>query len=163
MCSCIVCQVMHHIGILGAGGISVPMPAPPRRCRTWVSAVCGCNAAKVEALAGRYGAAAFTDLAAFLAHKPMDIVAIGSPSGLHAEQGVMAAAAGLHLYVEKPLDVTTAKADALIDAAARAGVQIADFSRIETTRGWHRKAVDRRRRDRGAPAGQCSRQVVSST
>ena len=94
----------------GRAGSAIRTPAPPRRCRT-----CACrpsaarNAAKVEALASRYGAAAFTDVAAFLAHKPMDIVAIGSPSGLHADQGVMAAAAGLHLYVEKPLDVTTAQ------------------------------------------------------
>jgi UDP-N-acetyl-2-amino-2-deoxyglucuronate dehydrogenase len=47
---------------------------------------------------------------------------IGSPSGLHAEQGMAAAARGVHVLVEKPIDVTTAKADALIAAAARAGV-----------------------------------------
>ena len=143
MCSCIVCQVMHHIGILGAGGISdTHARAAAALPNVRVSAVCGTNAAKVEALANRYGAAAFTDVAAFLAHKPMDIVAIGSPSGLHADQGVMAAAAGLHLYVEKPLDVTTAKADALIDAAARAGVQIAvcfqdrNNPRLSTVKQW---------------------------
>ena len=149
----------------GRAGSAIRMPAPPRRCRTCASRPSAAvNAAKVEALANRYGAAAFTDVAAFLAHKPMDIVAIGSPSGLHADQGVMAAAAGLHLYVEKPLDVTTAKADALIDAAARAGVQIAVcFQDQKQPAPLDRKAVDRRRRDRGAAAGQCSRQVVSST
>src|SRR5947208_14658776 len=52
----------------------------------------------------------------------MDIVAIGSPSGLHAEQGIAAARSGRHVLVEKPIDVTTAKADALIAAAADAGV-----------------------------------------
>jgi UDP-N-acetyl-2-amino-2-deoxyglucuronate dehydrogenase len=143
MCSCIVCQVMHHIGILGAGGISdTHARAAAALPNVRVSAVCGSNAAKVEALANRYGAAAFTDVAAFLAHKPMDIVAIGSPSGLHADQGVMAAAAGLHLYVEKPLDVTIAKADALIAAAERAGVKIAvcfqdrNNPRLSTVKQW---------------------------
>ena len=52
------------------------------------------------------------------------MVVIGSPSGLHAEQGIAAAKQGLHVLVEKPIDVTTARADALIEAAARAGVTL---------------------------------------
>src|SRR5262249_54712386 len=47
-----------------------------------------------------------------------------SPSGLHAEQGIGAARRGLHVLVEKPIDVTTARADALIAEAARAGVTL---------------------------------------
>ena len=46
---------------------------------------------------------------AFLAHQPMDLVAIGSPSGLHAEQGIRAAGRGLHVLVEKPIDVTVSR------------------------------------------------------
>jgi len=53
-------------------------------------------------------------LPAFLAHKPMQIVLIGSPSGLHAEQGIAAAQCGLHVLVEKPIDIETERADALI-------------------------------------------------
>ena len=45
----------------------------------------------------------------FLAHRPMDLVVIGSPSALHAEQGIAAAERGLHVLVEKPIDVTLAK------------------------------------------------------
>jgi predicted dehydrogenase len=37
------------------------------------------------------------------------MVVIGSPSGLHAEQGIAAAKRGLHVLVEKPIDVTTAR------------------------------------------------------
>ena len=57
----------------------------------------------------------------------MDLVAIGSPSALHAEQGIAAAERGLHVLVEKPLDITTARADALIAAADRAGVKLGVF------------------------------------
>ena len=57
----------------------------------------------------------------------MDLVAIGSPSALHAEQGIAAAERGLHVLVEKPLDITTARADALIAAAERAGVKLGVF------------------------------------
>jgi predicted dehydrogenase len=54
----------------------------------------------------------------------MDAVIIGSPSGLHADQGCAAAARGLHVLVEKPIDVTTGAADRLIAACAGAGVRL---------------------------------------
>ena len=57
----------------------------------------------------------------------MEIVAIGSPSGLHAEQGIAAARRGLHVLSEKPLDITTRRADELIDACAAAGVKLGVF------------------------------------
>jgi UDP-N-acetyl-2-amino-2-deoxyglucuronate dehydrogenase len=119
---------MHHVGILGAGGISdTHARAAAALPNVRVSAVCGTNAAKVEALANRYGAAAFTDVAAFLAHQPMDIVAIGSPSGLHADQAIAALRRGLHVLSEKPLDVTTPKVDSVIAAAGRAGLEVGVF------------------------------------
>jgi predicted dehydrogenase len=54
----------------------------------------------------------------------MDLVMIGSPSGLHAEQGIAAAQHGLHVLVEKPIDITTERADALINECERAGVKL---------------------------------------
>ena len=59
-----------------------------------------------------------------LSHRPLEMVAIGSPSGLHADQGIAAARQRLHVLVEKPIDVTTARTDALIAEAARAGVTL---------------------------------------
>src|SRR5437879_12347739 len=82
------------------------------------------NAEKISRLCSEYGATPYTDFEKFLAHSPMDLVAIGSPSGLHAEQGIAAARRGLHVLVEKPIDITAARADALIDETARAGVTL---------------------------------------
>src|SRR5262249_23741911 len=117
---------MTHIGILGAGGISdtharAAIAIPNVR----VSAVYGGNAAKVAQRAKQYDATAYSDLAAFLRHRPMEIVAIGSPSGLHGDQVQAAAAAGMHLLVEKPLEITLARTDAAIEAVTRAGVKLA--------------------------------------
>jgi len=117
---------MTHIGILGGGGISetharAAVAIPQVR----VSAVCGANAAKVAQLAKQYDATPYSDVAAFLRHRPMEIVAIGSPSGLHGEQVQAAAAAGLHLLVEKPLEISLARTDAAIEAVDRAGVKLA--------------------------------------
>jgi predicted dehydrogenase len=115
-----------HIGILGGGGISeTHARAAAALPGVRITAVCGPNSAKVQALAARYDATPYSDAAAFVRHTPLDLIAIGSPSGLHADEGRLAAEAGLHLLVEKPLDVTTARADAVIAAADKAGVKLA--------------------------------------
>jgi UDP-N-acetyl-2-amino-2-deoxyglucuronate dehydrogenase len=119
---------MTHIGILGGGGISdtharAALAIPQVR----IAAVCGGNAAKVQQLATKYEATAYPDIAAFLRHRPMDIVAIGSPSGLHGEQAEALAAAGLHVLIEKPLEITIARADRLATAVERAGVKLSVF------------------------------------
>jgi len=44
----------------------------------------------------RCGAAAYCDLDRFL-HMFLDLVVIGSPSSLHADQGIAAARRGLHV------------------------------------------------------------------
>jgi UDP-N-acetyl-2-amino-2-deoxyglucuronate dehydrogenase len=54
----------------------------------------------------------------------MDLVAIGSPSGLRAAQGIAAAERGLHVLTEKPIDISTKRADELIEATDRAGAKL---------------------------------------
>ena len=49
---------------------------------------------------------------------------IGSPSGLHAQQGIDAAHRGLHVLTEKPIDITAARADELIAATRTANVKL---------------------------------------
>jgi predicted dehydrogenase len=117
-----------RIGILGAGSISdTHARAALAIPGVEIAAVYGRNVEKARRLAERYGGVAYDNLESFLDHRPMDLVAIGSPSALHAEQGIAAAGRGLHVLVEKPLDVTTARADALIAAADRAGVTLGVF------------------------------------
>ena len=113
------------VGILGGGNISdTHARALDGIAGVTVAAVVAPTLAHAEQLAGRYGAAAFDSLDRFLDHVPLDLVVVGSPSGLHAEHGVAAARRGLHVLVEKPIDVTAARADALIGEAARAGVTL---------------------------------------
>ena len=113
-------------GFLGGGNITDTHARAAVACRSLeIAAFHGQNREKTERLAARYGGRAYAHLDDFLAHRPMDLVVIGSPSGLHAEQGIAAAQRGLHVLVEKPIDVTTARADALVEAAERAGVHLA--------------------------------------
>lgn len=117
-----------HVGLIGGGNISeTHARAASGIPGVAVAAVFGTNREKVARLSALHGATPYTDFEKFLAHRPMDLVAIGSPSGLHAEEGIAAARRGLHVLTEKPLDINTARADALIAAAAEAGVKLGVF------------------------------------
>jgi UDP-N-acetyl-2-amino-2-deoxyglucuronate dehydrogenase len=116
------------IGILGSGNISdtharAALGVPGVE----IVAVQGRTLPKATQLAERYGGRAFEDLNQFLDHRPMDAVLIGSPSGLHAQHGIAAAERGFHVLVEKPLDITVERSDALIAAVQRAGVTLGVF------------------------------------
>jgi len=114
-----------HIGLAGAGNISgTHARAIGEIPGASVAAVYAPTASRASALADAHGAAAYDAFDRFLDHKPMDIVVVGSPSGLHGEQGIAAARRGLHVLVEKPIDISTARADALIAEATRAGVML---------------------------------------
>jgi predicted dehydrogenase len=116
---------MIHVGLVGGGSISETHGRAVQACPGLALAACwGANAGRTAALAARHGARAAATFDDFLAHRPMDVVVIGSPSGLHAEQGIAAVRRGLHVLVEKPIDTTTARADALIAAAEEAGVRL---------------------------------------
>jgi UDP-N-acetyl-2-amino-2-deoxyglucuronate dehydrogenase len=115
-----------NFGIIGGGGISdTHARAVTELEDAQVVAFYGDNPGKVANLGAKYDAPAFTDLSQFLNHRPMDAVIIGSPSGLHAAEGIAAAQQGLHVLVEKPIDVTVEKADALIAECAHANVKLA--------------------------------------
>src|SRR5712675_2911305 len=101
-----------HIGLIGGGNISNTHAAAARDIADVViAAVWGTNPNKVEALAQQHNARAYADLKEFLRHRPMEMVVIGSPSGLHADHGIACARQGLHVLVEKPIDITSGRAD----------------------------------------------------
>jgi predicted dehydrogenase len=115
-----------HIGLIGSGNITQTHARAARAIPgVQISAIHGTNSQAVVRLATEHRAKPYTDFAAFFAHKPLDLVIIGTPSGLHAEQGIAAAQHGLHVLTEKPIDITTKKADALIAAADKANVKLA--------------------------------------
>jgi|SRR5215472_3741536 len=116
---------MLRVGFIGGGNITdthirAALAVPQLR----VAAVVGTNAGRVKALAEKYGICAYDDLHSFLLHRPLSMVVIGSPSGVHVEEGVAASKQGLHVLVEKPIDVTTQRADQLITIAKNAGVKL---------------------------------------
>jgi UDP-N-acetyl-2-amino-2-deoxyglucuronate dehydrogenase len=116
--------VALRAGFVGCGNITDTHARATREAGLGIAAFFGRDPAKAEALAGRFGGRVFARYEDFLAHRPMDLVVIGSPSGVHAEQGIAAAQRGLHVLVEKPIDVTTTRGEALVAAAETAGVRL---------------------------------------
>jgi predicted dehydrogenase len=116
---------MKHIGIIGGGGISETHARAAREIDgVELAAFYGDNYERTSQLGQSYGGTVYRDLESLLAHRPLDLVIIGSPSALHAEQGIAAAKCGLHVLTEKPIDVTTAQADALIKECEGAQVKL---------------------------------------
>jgi UDP-N-acetyl-2-amino-2-deoxyglucuronate dehydrogenase len=117
-----------HIGFIGGGNITETHVRAARAVAgVEIAAIYGENAASVERLCREYGGMPYSDFSRFLTHTPMEMVAIGSPSALHAVQGTAAARRGLHVLTEKPIDTSTARADHFIAEAERARVKIGVF------------------------------------
>ena len=99
---------------------------------------------KAQALADEFGGEPTTDLGEMLARPDIDVVTICTPSGAHMEPAIAAAKAGKHVIVEKPLDVTLKRCDAMIDACQRAGVKLGTIfpSRFHKSSQLLKRAVD---------------------
>ncbi|WP_217208039.1 Gfo/Idh/MocA family protein [Streptomyces sp. AC550_RSS872] len=81
---------------------------------------------RAEEAAARFGFASTTrDWREVVADPRVQAVSITAPNFLHREIGVAMAAAGKHIWIEKPVGLTAEDARAVADAAAKAGVQSA--------------------------------------
>jgi UDP-N-acetyl-2-amino-2-deoxyglucuronate dehydrogenase len=62
---------------------------------------------------------------ALVAHPAVDVICITTPSGAHLEPALAAMAAGKHVVIEKPIEITNARVDQLLAAARQSGVRVA--------------------------------------
>src|ERR1700694_514411 len=114
-----------HIGLIGGGNITGTHARAARAIPgVEIAAIHGTNSEKIAGLCREHGGTPYQDFAAFLRHRPMDLVVIGSPSGLHATQGIAAAREGLHVLTEKPIEISAARADTLIEATKQSKVHL---------------------------------------
>jgi predicted dehydrogenase len=82
------------------------------------------NGAKIAGMAAGGECVVYDDLDAMLAHPGLDVVCVCTPSGAHMDPAVKAARAGKHVVVEKPLEITLPRCDAIIEACDNAGVRL---------------------------------------
>lgn len=118
------------MGVVGAGAIGINaalkhLSLPDVQDRVRVTAVCDNVPGRAEAAAKEYQVPAhYQTLEELLADKNVDAVTIGTPIGLHFQQGLAAINAGKHVHFNKAMTTTTAEADQLISAAAKKGVKL---------------------------------------
>lgn len=102
---------------------------------------------RANALADGRGIPAFRTLEDMLSDVECDVVALCTPSGLHPAQGIVAARAGKHVVTEKPMAISLADADALVQACDAAGVHlfVVKQNRLNPPIQLLRRAVDKGR------------------
>jgi predicted dehydrogenase len=121
-----------NVGLIGGGGIArlhaiayasaaayFAPDLPPVRLRRVAEADESLARAAAERLRFEEWTA---DWEALVASPDIDVVSIATPNFLHAPMAIAAAAAGKHVFCEKPLSNTAADAERMCRAAAAAGI-----------------------------------------
>ncbi len=96
-----------------------------------LTAVCDVRTDELARFKQRYGVETFTRLDEMCQQAPIDAVWVATPNHLHAEHTIMAADHGKHVICEKPMAITLAEANRMVEAVERNGVQyVQGHSRI---------------------------------
>jgi predicted dehydrogenase len=119
-----------RIGVLGAGSIGIRgalehLVIGDHSDLVTLAAVCDTVPGRAAAAAEKYHVPQhFESYDDMLANGDIDAITVGTPIGLHYEQGKKAIEAGKHIHFNKTMTTTVAEADDLIDRAARKGVKV---------------------------------------
>src|SRR5262245_29726493 len=118
------------IGVVGAGSIGI-RGALQHLClddvqdRIHLAAVCDPAPGRAQAAAEKYNVTkAYEGYEDLLADPDVHAVTLGSPIGIHYEQGLLALQAGKHIHFNKTMTTTTAEANHLIEEAATRGLKL---------------------------------------
>ena len=111
------------IGIIGAGfmGKTYARMVATELAHAKLAAVAVGSGA--PALAEEYDVACEASCEALLAREDVDVVCIATPHALHGPQGLMAAQAGKHTLIDKPMACSVAECDAILAACAENNVR----------------------------------------
>jgi predicted dehydrogenase len=111
-----------RFGLVGTGYWARVTHAPALACTEGaeLTAVWGRDPHAAASLAAEYQATPYHDVSAFLAG--VDAVSFAVPPDVQASIATQAARDGKHLLLEKPVALTEAAADDLVEAVAQAGV-----------------------------------------
>jgi predicted dehydrogenase len=105
-------------GLIGCGKVAHYHAAALRGIpESKFTAVCGTSMAQAKAFAEQYGVLAYADVATMLRESGVEAICICTPHPRHAEPTILAAKAGVHILVEKPLASSLADCDRMIAAA----------------------------------------------
>ena len=114
-----------RVGLAGLGAAAGQvMPALEDLERVRLGAVADLRPDRVAQFSREYDVPGFSGVAEMCASGSVDAIWVATPNELHAEHTVIAAQHGKHVICEKPMAITLAEADAMIEAAQRHGVKL---------------------------------------
>jgi predicted dehydrogenase len=116
-----------RVAVIGAGGIAqvAHLPVLRRVPGVEIAAICDSDRSKAQALAGRFDVAeAYDDIEDVLRYVNPDAVVICTPNHLHEIHVVAALSAGVHVLSERPLALTMAGVERVLQAAERHGRRV---------------------------------------
>lgn len=118
---------MLRVGLLGCGRIAkrhAELLGSGQIAGAELRAVADVVPERARAFSERFNVAGYGSLTELLERSELDVVAVLTPSGLHAEHVMAVARARKHVVVEKPMALRLSDADAMIRACDEAGVKM---------------------------------------
>ena len=118
------------MGVVGAGAIGMRcalphLSLPDVQDRVRLAAVCDPAPGRAQAAAEKFGVPHWClTLEELLADPTVDAVTVGSPIGLHYQQGLAAINAGKHVHFNKTMATQVWECDEMIQLASRKGVRL---------------------------------------
>lgn len=129
------------MGVVGAGSIGIRaalahLSLSDVQDRVFLAAVCDPSPGRAKAAAEKYGVPNGYETYEELLEDPIvTAVTIGSPIGVHFDQGLAAIRAGKHIHFNKTMTTTADEANTLIREAKERGVKIVASPGQMTNRG----------------------------
>jgi predicted dehydrogenase len=125
-----------HLGSVGAKSPAISGELRPFAERIEVRGLCDVDLSKAEAYRDTYGGAyATTDPARLFGDPEIDGVLITTWHDTHAPYSLRALESGKHVLIEKPMAMTEAECDAILEAEARSGLKYMVAFRCRFARG----------------------------
>jgi phthalate 4,5-cis-dihydrodiol dehydrogenase len=113
---------MIGIGVIGTGRISgAHARAAEALAGTRLAGCADVDPARLEKFTGRFPCPAFESYEELIARSDVDAVVVALPHWLHCDVTIACLQAGKHVLLEKPMAMTVAECDAMIEAADRTG------------------------------------------
>ncbi len=114
-----------RLGVAGLGRAFMLMhPTLSQDARIVLSAAADPSPAARARFQREFGGRAYDSVAALCGDPALDAVYVATPHELHVEHVTLAARAGKHVLVEKPMALSLGDCQAMCEMAARAGVQL---------------------------------------
>src|SRR5437764_2672034 len=118
-------MMVVRFGIIGCGFMGRTYAACLTRHTAGTRLMAVAGGSRAPALASEFDVVAEPSVEALMSRPDIDAVIIASPHSAHLPQTQAAAAAGKHVYVEKPMARSIAECDAMSAACRGAGVHLA--------------------------------------